>query len=85
MSAAGLSAKEQEHLAVLLVSVLAADPAEVRMLTRRADVLVPLEAVDRMSRLARADCLTVVRDSVIPAFFAGSATVYQRFGGGSDE
>jgi hypothetical protein len=82
MSGGGLSAKEQEHLAVLRVSASAADPTEVMMLARRADVLVLLAAVDRLTRLSRVDSLTVVRASVIPtALFADSVTVYQQFSG----
>lgn len=82
MSEAALSAKEQEHLAVLRVSALAADPQEVKMSARRSDVLVLLGAVDRLSRLSRVESLTVVREPAISAaFFAGSITVYQRFGG----
>jgi hypothetical protein len=82
MSGPGLSAKEQEHLAVLRVSALAADPAEVNMSARRADVLVLLAVVDRFSRLSRVGSLTVVRASVIPtALFADSVTVYQQFSG----
>jgi hypothetical protein len=81
-----LSAQEQEHLAVLRVAALAADPAQAKMSARRVDVLVVLATVDRLSSLSRVDTLTVIRDSYVSLVLrAGSVTVDQRFvsrGGG---
>jgi hypothetical protein len=71
---------EQEHLAVLRVTALAADPAEVKMSARRVDVLAVLALVDRLSGLSRVDTLTVIRDSHVSMVLrAGSVTVDQRF------
>lgn len=45
-----LSAKERDHLAVLRVAVLAADPAESKVPVRRVDVLTVLAVVDRLAQ-----------------------------------
>ena len=81
---AGLTAREQEHLAVLRVTVMAADPQAAKIEVRRVDVLAVLAAVDRLAQRSNVDALTVVNGSIPAAFFAGSITVYQRVGYGPD-
>jgi hypothetical protein len=81
---AGLTAREQEHLAVLRVTAMAADPQAAKVPVRRVDVLALLAAVDRLAQRSTVDAVTVVNGSIPAAFFAGSITVYQRVGYGPE-
>jgi hypothetical protein len=77
MSRRVLSTREQEHLAVLRVAAMAADPAEVRMQVRRADVLAVLAAVDRLSQSVSVESVVVLHGQVPGLFATGSNTIHQ--------
>jgi hypothetical protein len=57
-----LTAKEREYLTMLRVTALAADPTEVKLLVRRADVLTLLTVVDRWSEGPFVESPSVVKN-----------------------
>ena len=75
-----LSAKERDHLAVLRVAVLAADPAEPKVPVRRVDVLTALAVVDRLAQGPAVESVMVADKATAGvALFAGSVRVSQTF------
>jgi hypothetical protein len=78
---ARLTAREQEHLAVLRVTAMAADPDSVKASVRRVDLLAVLALVDRLVQQPPAQSVTTINGSIPAAFFAASITVHQRISG----
>ena len=75
-----LSVKERDHLAVLRVAVLAADPAEAKVPVRRVDVLTALAVVDRLAQGPAVESVMVADKATAGvALFAGSVRVSQNF------
>ena len=67
-----LTAKERDHLAVLRVTALAAEPTEVKLLARRVDVQTLLAVVDRLSEGPFVESLTVIRNASVGTLMAGA-------------
>ena len=74
---ARLTARDQQHLAVLRVTAMAADPRAAKLQVRRVDLLALLAAVDRLAQQPPAQSVTVINGSIPAAFFGGSITAHQ--------
>ena len=86
--AEGLTAREREHLAVLRLAAITADPDAAKIAVRRSDLLVLLAAVDRLVERPTFQSSTTATGTIPVAFFADSITVYLRLtgaDGGADE
>jgi hypothetical protein len=72
-----LSKLDRERLAVLRVTVVAADPAAEKVLARRADLLALLTVVDRLAQGPAVESVMVVDKATVGAFFAGTMRIHQ--------
>ena len=81
MTGPRLNAWERERLAVLRLTVVAADPTADRIAVRRGDLVTMLAAVDRLAETAQViSALSHFHGGAAPSFIAGTMFI---FGGAS--